>query len=197
MVIPVLALTPLLFVYRDKVTIFLSVASYFFTSNVSTVLGTHSSYSYLPHVLERIFDIGLEIFERPHELFLGFGLGTNPFFGTSGDVGFAEAALRLGIPLWIYFTWKIFSLMLKAMRLIGLGGKSTWNSYNARLVITVAAILSSTWLMDLHYTAWIHKSIWPIMFFAMALARRVDGGAIASFRNANSIEMPPGQAFAR
>lgn len=177
--ISVLSLTLLLFfIDLDKIIIFLEAVSYIIQSQLITIFTLQtelSGNSYSSLVLAEFIRYGHEIYERPHQLLFGFGLGANNFYTTSGDIGFIESMMRLGIPLWIFLTWKIFRLMSSVVKVIRSGCQSTWENYNPRLIVVSAAILSSIWLMDLHYSAWINKSIWPVMFFAMALARRVDG----------------------
>jgi len=173
----VLALTLLLFLIdSDNMITFLANVSYVMQSQLATVFTVQielSGTSYFSMVLTEFIRYGYEVYERPYQLLLGFGVGTNPFYGTSGDVGFIESMMRIGIPLWIFLTWKIFRLMRSAVSAGRSGCLYTYENYNARLIVVSAAVLSSIWLMDVHYSAWIYKSTWPIMFFAMALARRV------------------------
>jgi hypothetical protein len=176
-ILPVLVVLPVVFVYRERIAVFFHILSYLFQSQVRAVFGIQaegSSYSLLPDALGSILSYGREIAMRPHELLLGFGMGTNPFYGTSGHFGYLEAMLRMGLPLWIFFTWSIFRLVRKAMKASKRVDAPRVDDWDSRLVLAAAAILACTWLMDLHYTAWPHKSVWPILFFSMALARRLD-----------------------
>lgn len=167
-------LVPLvLLINHEAVALFLDVVSLIMRDQVRTALrGGQADYSIVSLVLGEMARYGREIASRPHQLIIGFGLGTNRFYGTSGDVGIAESLMRLGIPLWIFLNWKIFRHGITAWRLRGAKRWKPWAAEDARLYLLAAAILTSTWLMDLHYSVWTHKSIWPVMFFGMALARR-------------------------
>ena len=145
-----------------------------------------SGNSYSSLVLSEFVRYCHEIFERPHQLLLGFGLGSNTYYGTSGDVGFIESVMRIGIPLWIFITWNIFKLSKSAVIVNKLEYKSTWSNFDAHLIMASAELLLSIWLMDLHYSVWIHKSVLPILFFAMALARRVNCQTTTISKRANS-----------
>ena len=186
-VLPVLAITPVLFLLNDRVTNFLRIGSQLLYSKVlqaTAFQAGEGGYSYLSEVSGQLRLFGREMFQRPQELVLGYGLGSTPL--TGGDVGFTDAMIRLGIPLWIWVTWNIVSLLRTAKKATRSGPARPWKEHQARLVIAAAAILASTWLMDLHYSAWIYKSIWPILFFAMALARRVDRQPAPLMPNSNT-----------
>jgi len=129
-----------------------------------------------------------EILERPQQLLLGYGVGTNPFYSTSGDVGFFETMMRLGLPLWLLLTWNIFGLTLKGISAQNSLRRTldTDSSRDAKVTLVASALLSSIWLADLHYSAWTNKSIWPILFFGMALAHRQ---AITRTRNIQEPEL--------
>ena len=168
---------PLIFINFDNIKFFLEAASHFTQSNLMTaftitteIIGT----SYFSLVLWEFARYGRELVNFPHQLLIGFGLGFKPTYGTSGDVGFMESIMRLGLPLWMLFTWHIVGLLKRAVLSIKSHNYHIWKNYDVRLMVTSAAILSSIWLMDLHYTTWIHKSVFPILFFALALARRIN-----------------------
>jgi len=168
---------PLLFIDLDKIKIFFLAVSFFMQSNFMTAFTIQSQTignSYFLLILQEFVRFGDELVNFPHQLLIGFGLGYKPTYGTSGDVGFIESIMRLGLPLWMLFTWHIYRLFKSAVVSIKSNYKLIWGNYDARLLVASAAILSSIWLMDLHYTAWIHKSVWPILFFALALARRIN-----------------------
>jgi hypothetical protein len=112
-----------------------------------------------------------EVLLRPHHLIVGMGLGSNPFYGTSGDFGVTESMMRLGIPLWALFTVTVGRFTASVAR-------RTWR-HGGRAHVGVrthwevgAGLLLAIWMMDLHYSAWIYKSVFPILFFGLALARR-------------------------
>lgn len=181
-VIPALLLAPLLFFADfEKISLFMSEMLRILQSQIGTAATFQAEFnphSYSSLVLSEVFRYGREVSERPHQLILGFGLGTNPFYGTSGDVGFIESVMRLGLPLWAFLTWNMSSLMMNAIRADRIAIRTALGDDRARRLRASAAILASIWLMDLHYCAWIHKSVWPILFFAMAIARRVDSHAV-------------------
>ncbi|MBF0395187.1 MAG: hypothetical protein HQK78_00270 [Desulfobacterales bacterium] len=145
------------------------------------------SFSYFMLVLTEFIRYGHEIIQRPYELLLGYGLGSHPFYNTSGDIGFIESILRLGIPLWILLTWKIITLMKSAFKINRLDQDLIRNNSNVRMLKASAAILSSIWLMDIHYSVWIYKSILPILFFAMAIAHRANIQTLTVFRSDSTV----------
>lgn len=173
-----LYLLPLvLFLDFDMITAFSHAVSIIMQSQFSmifTIQTEQSGTSYFSLVLSEFLRYGDELFRHPHQLVLGFGVGSSPSYNTSGDVGFIESMMRLGMPFWIFLTWNIITIFKRAALINMAKYKSKLNDYDARLILAATVILLSTWLMDLHYSAWIHKSIWPILFFAMALARRAN-----------------------
>jgi hypothetical protein len=173
--LPLLLTVPVMLIYRDKIAPFVGILWYLLRSQLTSALTTNTSsgdYSYLAEVVSSIRPTINELLMRPNELIFGFGMGSNPYYGTSGDEGFLEAILRLGIPLWVFFTYTLVRLVRAAMRRRTADAKIKDN-LDSTLLTAAAAILASTWLMDLHYTAWPNKSVWPMLFFGMALARRV------------------------
>lgn len=177
MLVSLLTLVPILFFMSlDKITVFLNALSYLMQIQFHTAFTLKTELdkdAYSSIVLNDFPRYGREILERPHQGLLGFGLGSNPFYQTSGDVGFLESMMRLGLPLWICLTWKIYRQMKSARTVGGLEHARAGDDSNTRLLMASAAILASVWSMDFHYSVWIYKTIWPIFFFAMAMARRV------------------------
>lgn len=131
-----------------------------------------SGNSYISLIIYETGRYWSEVVRNPFQLFFGFGVGTNLNFGTSGDVGFFESALRLGLPLWLLLTGQLFLHAINVFRRRTLLTLQVKDNLDAKILFFSAQILISIWLMDLHYSAWINKSVWPILFFAMALAKR-------------------------
>ncbi len=156
---------------------------------VDTVLTFQTEYdanSYSSLVLSELSRYITEIYLNPHQLFVGFGVGSSESYGTSGDVGFVESIMRLGLPLWIFTTTfiglnliKLFLFRLKH-DLFGL------KDMKLKSFVVSTQIMAGVWLMDVHYSAWIHKSVWPLLFFSFAVMRQspvFSGGVYGEFAN--------------
>ncbi|PIP81584.1 MAG: hypothetical protein COR54_19540 [Elusimicrobia bacterium CG22_combo_CG10-13_8_21_14_all_63_91] len=135
---------------------------------IDTVLNPNSFSSLVIHEFNRFIS---EAMTRPHQLLIGFGLSANPYYGTSGDVGFFESIMRIGLPLWSIFTWQVVLAFLNLRRSVN-KNRNLAHRKSIEIKQLGICIISAIWLMDLHYSCWIYKTIFPIFFFAIALARR-------------------------
>lgn len=177
------------FIGSDVLQEYISHALMIFAIQVDTALTFQTEYdanSYTSLVWSEISRYITEIHLNPHQLFVGFGVGSSESYGTSGDVGFVESIMRLGLPLWIFITTfiglnviKLFLFRLKH-DLFGL------NDIKLRNFVVSTQIMAAVWLMDVHYSAWIHKSVWPLLFFSFAVMRQsrvFTGGVYGDFAN--------------
>lgn len=173
---PLLGCLPVIYLFRDRIAVFYHILVYLFTSQIKIALLTHAEagdYSLKPELIGSWGSYFKEVMMRPNELLLGFGMGSNPYFGTGGHFGYLEAILRVGMVFWIVFTLCIAGLVRVAMREARRVDAPVTTSLDSRLIVAASSILACTWLMDLHYSAWPNKSVWPLLFFAMAVVRRV------------------------
>ena len=131
-----------------------------------------SGNSYISLIISELTRAWVEVNRNPLQLLFGFGVGDNAHYDTSGDVGFIESVLRLGLPLWFFLSMTFLLHALKIFRHREFLKMNAEDKFDKKMLFFSAQLLLSIWAMDVHYSAWIHKSVWPILFFAMALARR-------------------------
>jgi hypothetical protein len=110
-----------------------------------------------------------EIYERPYQLIFGYGLGTNPYYGGSGDLGLAETAMRVGLPLLIFIAWKMAGLWWSVVKSRTSYGRVD-GGFGSRLPLTCSGLLLTICIMELHYSIWLYKSVFGILLFALAMA---------------------------
>ena len=161
----------------EKLTQFVNYVAELMESQFALLLATDSrpdSSSYLGLILSEYERYLEELYSRPYQLILGYGIGSNPFYITSGDVGFIESVMRLGLPLWLYFTIQVVLLSKNVVNVSRKYLSSSSNHDNLKLITSMTTIILAIWMMDVHYTAWINKSIFPIIIFSIAILRRSD-----------------------
>jgi hypothetical protein len=172
-----IAFLPLLFVLlimnKDTIQLVFDAMSFFLMSHIGEVFGVTNEFndsSFFSLVLIEITRYVDLLIHNPLILLLGFGLGTSKYYGTSGDVGFIESIARLGLPLWFFLTWRIILVFRRALR--RKKSKQVVRNSNNTYLLFAATILSSIWLMDIHYSTWVSKSVFAILLFAFGIASR-------------------------
>ena len=163
------------FIGSEVFQAYISHALMIFAIQVDTALTFQTEYdanSYTSLVLSEVSRYITEIHLNPHQLFVGFGVGSSESYGTSGDVGFVESIMRLGLPLWIFITTFIGLNLIKLFLFRLRNDLLRLNDMNLKSFVVSTQIMAAVWLMDVHYSAWIHKSVWPLLFFSLAVMRQ-------------------------
>jgi hypothetical protein len=166
------------FLYMENIWIMASTAYSFIPLQI-TYLTNYGAVTadegFLPIILIEFHRYCHLIFEEPWTAIIGFGIGTHAEYSTSGDIGYLETLARFGIPLSFVFVIYILNVLRTAINWLKYRDLVKEARWQANMAVFSASVLLTVVIMDVHYTVWVHKSVAPIIAFAMALSSRPRG----------------------
>lgn len=141
---------------------------------------TNPDIGWMPILLDEVHRFYELIISEPWILLFGYGIGAHAEYGTSSDIGLFETLARLGLPLFVVIVIYILRVVCSALKWLkyrSLIGKNIW--FRSATLFS-ASVFLSVFIMDVHYSVWMFKSIAPILAFAMAVENRVPAEAVSS-----------------
>jgi hypothetical protein len=139
------------------------------------VLTGSSSNSFFDLFFEYIARYVTHISAYPLTLVVGDGFSSLGML-KGGDIGYIESLARFGVPMFFVILAGMIKIVFSGLRSVegvDFQRSSSLTEYDPkRFVIFSVSVLILVLVMEFHYSVWNAKSVFPVVFFALALYER-------------------------